>query len=143
LWNILLIKIHFCCRNPTTNNLCSKCYKDSTAALEKEKAPQETALLGAVSASEDSDAYSDSSAFSPVGSPPDVASGSMKKASNRCGVCRKKVGLTGFKCRCEGLFCSIHRYSDKHDCSIDYQALAKDKLKKENPVVEASKLERI
>merc|ERR1711936_1425680 len=33
---------------------------------------------------------------------------------------KKKVGLTGFTCRCGGLFCSIHRYSDKHDCTFDY-----------------------
>merc|ERR1712012_1503986 len=33
----------------------------------------------------------------------------------------KKVGLTGFTCRCGGLFCSIHRYSDKHDCNFDYK----------------------
>ena len=44
-----------------------------------------------------------------------------KKKKNRCQSCKKKVGLTGFTCRCGGLFCSIHRYSDKHDCSFDYK----------------------
>ena len=44
-----------------------------------------------------------------------------KKKKNRCGVCKKKVGLTGFTCRCGGLFCSIHRYSDKHECKFDYK----------------------
>merc|ERR1719318_1395017 len=34
-----------------------------------------------------------------------------KKKKNRCLSCKKKVGLTGFTCRCGGLFCSIHRYS--------------------------------
>merc|ERR1719237_837900 len=33
---------------------------------------------------------------------------------------KKKLGLTGFTCRCGGLFCSIHRYSDKHQCDFDY-----------------------
>ena len=28
---------------------------------------------------------------------------------NRCQECRKKVGLTGFPCRCGGLFCGLHR----------------------------------
>merc|ERR1712079_540560 len=46
-----------------------------------------------------------------------------KPKKNRCSACKKKVGLTGFDCRCGGLFCSIHRYSDKHDCSFDCQAL--------------------
>ena len=44
-----------------------------------------------------------------------------KKKKNRCFVCKKKVGLTGFTCRCGGLFCSIHRYSDKHECGFDYK----------------------
>merc|ERR1719427_571510 len=34
----------------------------------------------------------------------------------------EKVGMTGFTCRCGGLFCSIHRYSDKHECGFDYKA---------------------
>ena len=33
-----------------------------------------------------------------------------KKKKNRCLKCNKKVGLTGFPCRCGGLFCSLHRY---------------------------------
>ena len=44
-----------------------------------------------------------------------------KKKKNRCHTCKKKVGLTGFTCRCGGLFCSIHRYSDKHQCDFDYK----------------------
>ena len=44
-----------------------------------------------------------------------------KKKKNRCLSCKKKVGLTGFTCRCGGLFCSIHRYSDKHECNFDYK----------------------
>ena len=44
-----------------------------------------------------------------------------KKKKNRCLSCKKKVGLTGFTCRCGGLFCSIHRYSDKHQCDFDYK----------------------
>ena len=46
-----------------------------------------------------------------------------KKKKNRCGVCKKKLGLTGFTCRCSGLFCSIHRYSDKHECKFDYKVI--------------------
>ena len=32
-----------------------------------------------------------------------------KKKKNRCFVCKKKLGLTGFSCRCDGLFCAVHR----------------------------------
>lgn len=66
-----------------------------------------------------------------------------KPKKNRCFMCRKKVGLTGFGCRCGNLFCGIHRYSDKHNCPYDYKTEAADKIRKENPVVVAEKIQRI
>jgi len=66
-----------------------------------------------------------------------------KKKKNRCLSCKKKVGLTGFTCRCGGLFCSIHRYSDKHECSFDYKALGAEEISKSNPVVVAQKVAKI
>jgi len=70
-------------------------------------------------------------------------SGDGKKKKNRCGVCKKKVGLTGFTCRCAGLFCSIHRYSDKHDCKFDYKAMGAEEISKSNPVIVAQKVAKI
>ncbi|PWA13836.1 hypothetical protein CCH79_00020228 [Gambusia affinis] len=66
-----------------------------------------------------------------------------KPKKNRCFMCRKKIGLTGFGCRCGNLFCGIHRYSDKHDCPYDYKADAAAKIRKENPMVVAEKIQRI
>ncbi|KAF7665057.1 hypothetical protein LDENG_00156100 [Lucifuga dentata] len=66
-----------------------------------------------------------------------------KPKKNRCFMCRKKVGFTGFDCRCGNLFCGIHRYSDKHGCPYDYKAEAAAKIRKENPVVVADKIQRI
>lgn len=66
-----------------------------------------------------------------------------KKKKNRCLSCKKKVGLTGFTCRCGGLFCSIHRYSDKHMCGFDYKALGAEEISKSNPVVVAEKVAKI
>lgn len=66
-----------------------------------------------------------------------------KKKKNRCGACKKKVGLTGFTCRCGGLFCSIHRYSDKHECGFDYKAMGAEEISKSNPVVVAQKVAKI
>ncbi|XP_067378459.1 AN1-type zinc finger protein 5a isoform X1 [Channa argus] len=66
-----------------------------------------------------------------------------KPKKNRCFMCRKRVGLTGFDCRCGNLFCGIHRYSDKHNCSYDYKSEAAAKIRKENPVVVADKIQRI
>ncbi|CAJ0922041.1 unnamed protein product [Ranitomeya imitator] len=56
-----------------------------------------------------------------------------KPKKNRCFMCRKKIGLTGFDCRCGNLFCGLHRYSDKHNCPYDYKAEAAAKNKERKP----------
>ncbi|XP_068012463.1 AN1-type zinc finger protein 5-like [Melanerpes formicivorus] len=66
-----------------------------------------------------------------------------KQKKNRCFTCRKKIGLTGFDCRCGNLFCAIHRYSDMHACPYDYKAEAAEKIRKENPVVVAEKIQKL
>ncbi|OUC47303.1 AN1-like Zinc finger [Trichinella nativa] len=55
------------------------------------------------------------------------------KKSNRCLACKKRVGLTGFECRCGGLFCAVHRYTDMHECNFDYKAMGKAEIRKNNP----------
>nr|XP_033776220.1 AN1-type zinc finger protein 6 isoform X1 [Geotrypetes seraphini]XP_033776221.1 AN1-type zinc finger protein 6 isoform X1 [Geotrypetes seraphini]XP_033776222.1 AN1-type zinc finger protein 6 isoform X1 [Geotrypetes seraphini] len=65
------------------------------------------------------------------------------KRKTRCHMCRKSVGLTGFQCRCGHIFCSIHRYSDIHNCSYDYKADAAEKIRKENPMVAGEKVQKI
>lgn len=67
----------------------------------------------------------------------------VQKNTSRCFSCRKKVGLTGFKCHCGYVFCATHRYSDQHDCDYDYQTSGRQQLAKANPVVIASKLDKI
>jgi predicted nucleic acid binding AN1-type Zn finger protein len=66
-----------------------------------------------------------------------------KKKKNRCVTCRKKVGLTGFECRCGGLFCAIHRYSDKHECTFDYREHGAAEIRRNNPVVVGEKIQKI
>uniref|UniRef100_A0A8C7TLY4 AN1-type zinc finger protein 5 n=2 Tax=Oncorhynchus mykiss TaxID=8022 RepID=A0A8C7TLY4_ONCMY len=80
---------------------------------------------------------------SAAGSDESKSPDSAKPKKNRCFMCRKKVGLTGFDCRCGNLFCGLHRYSDKHNCPYDYKADAAAKIRKENPVVVADKIQRI
>jgi len=67
----------------------------------------------------------------------------VQKNTSRCWACRKKIGLTGFQCRCDYFFCSSCRYPDDHKCDFDYQASAREQLEKNNPVVVASKLDKI
>ncbi|XP_006870969.1 PREDICTED: AN1-type zinc finger protein 6 isoform X5 [Chrysochloris asiatica] len=66
-----------------------------------------------------------------------------KQKKNRCFMCRKKVGLTGFECRCGNIYCGAHRYSDVHNCSYNYKADAAEKIRKENPVVVGEKIQKI
>ncbi|CAK8561017.1 unnamed protein product [Lathyrus sativus] len=74
---------------------------------------------------------------------PQTTSSEAKRSVNRCSGCRKRVGLTGFRCRCGDLFCSEHRYSDRHDCSYDYKAAGRETIARENPVVRAAKIVKL
>lgn len=66
-----------------------------------------------------------------------------RKAVSRCLKCGKRVGLTGFRRRCKGLFCGDHRDSDCHDCKFDYKAVVRERIQKENPLVRAAKVVQI
>ncbi|KAJ0657337.1 putative transcription regulator A20-like family [Helianthus debilis subsp. tardiflorus] len=66
-----------------------------------------------------------------------------RRVVNRCSGCKKKVGLIGFTCRCGEMFCSEHRYSDRHDCSYDYKAAGREAIARENPVVRAAKILKV
>jgi len=63
--------------------------------------------------------------------------------STRCFICPRKVGLLGFRCRCNYIFCSRHRHADQHNCSFDYKAMNKAKLEVLNPQITSSKVEKI
>lgn len=84
---------------------------------------------------------SDSDSASTTSEGVEASAGKPKK--NRCLACNKKVGLTGFGCRCGGLFCSTHRYSDLHNCAFDYKEHAQDQIRKNNPVVVGNKIAKI
>ena len=74
---------------------------------------------------------------------PEEAAAKPKEGPSRCTTCNKRVGLTGFKCRCGDLFCGTHRYADVHNCSFDYHAAGQEAIAKANPVVKADKLDKI
>lgn len=84
-----------------------------------------------------------SASTSSAGTADSAQSSSQSKKRARCGMCKKKVGLTGFGCRCGGIFCSLHRYSDKHDCQFDYQSHGQAEIRKANPQVVSSKIEKL
>ncbi|KAL3628443.1 hypothetical protein CASFOL_027489 [Castilleja foliolosa] len=59
---------------------------------------------------------------------------------DRCGLCKKKVGLLGFDCRCGATFCGTHRYPQEHACNIDFKKDGRALIQVENPVVKGDKL---
>lgn len=63
--------------------------------------------------------------------------------TSRCMSCNKKIGLVGFKCKCEYYFCAEHSYSARHDCKFDYKQFGKELLQKSNPIIISSKLDTI
>ncbi|KAJ0084170.1 hypothetical protein Patl1_29709 [Pistacia atlantica] len=146
-----------------TMNMCSKCYKDTM--MKQEQAKLAASSIGSlVNESSSSNASEPvavaaatvdvqvSSVESKVISVQQPSCGSSsgesveakpKEGPNRCNSCKKRVGLTGFKCRCGNMFCASHRYSDKHDCPFDYRTAARDAIAKANPVIKAEKLDKI
>ncbi|XP_077235573.1 A20/AN1-like zinc finger family protein [Tasmannia lanceolata] len=134
----------------STLNLCSKCYRDfrikeeqsasAKAAVEKSFATNLISSQESVTETLASSSSSNSSSVSTdVGNPPVPESGHR----NRCRSCRKRVGLTGFTCRCGSTFCASHRYAEEHDCEFDFKGLGRDAIAKANPVVKKDKVERI
>ncbi|KAI3976171.1 hypothetical protein MKX01_022093 [Papaver californicum] len=140
--------------NPATKNMCPSCYKISTGIMTppaltfpgKDKTRSSFIRLpersdyqrrDLVKQDDDKKGIDDDEARS------DTTTTAKMKEVNRCSGCRRKVGLTGFRCRCGDMFCSEHRYSDRHDCSFDYKAAGRETIARQNPVVKAAKIIRL
>jgi len=144
-----------------TMNMCSKCHKDLVLKQEQAKLAASSIENIVNGSNECKDKFVPIDATNmhvdlveeekTVLVPPSLASSSsgddgemqVKGGPSRCTTCKKRVGLTGFTCRCSNLFCGSHRYSDKHDCPFDYRTAARDAIAKANPVVKAEKLDKI
>lgn len=146
--------------NAATMNLCSKCYRDccmkeeqaASAKVAMEKSLNPTTPAKAENDHEHQSAgffagagpSSNSASAAPLafGNVGDDREPEQPKAANRCTSCNKKVGLTGFMCKCGRTFCGLHRYPEKHECTFDFKATGRDAIAKANPVVKADKVER-
>jgi len=81
--------------------------------------------------------------ISDIASPSNSAKSTPNKPKKRkCQMCKKKIGLTGFECRCGKLFCSLHRYADAHNCTFDYKEDGREKIRKANPTCTDDKITR-
>jgi len=68
---------------------------------------------------------------------------SKPKQSLRCLTCRKKIGIYGFSCKCDGYYCTVHRFPELHECTYDYKAEGKNKIIKQNPKIIGKKVDNI
>lgn len=139
----------------TTRNMCSKCHKEAVlreqhvhiAASSIEtfvngstRKSKETLITGAIDVSPGS---TEAEVVVSCNSSAGQTSETKKHGPSRCTTCSKRVGLTGFSCRCGNMFCAAHRYSDKHDCPFDYRAAAQTAIARANPIIKAEKLDMI
>jgi hypothetical protein len=111
--------------SPDTSGICSKCFRDSLRRAEAQlQASAEAEAPAAASKERDE-------------------RGAETKSRSRCAACWRKVGLMGFECRCGGVFCGEHRYSDRHDCGFDYRAAGRAAISQANPVVRNDKVDKL
>ncbi len=68
--------------------------------------------------------------------------GTKQQKSNRCLVCNKRLFLLPFVCKCGVRTCGQHKWPE-HECTYDYHAEARERLRKDNPQVIADRLNRI
>ncbi|KAK9985784.1 hypothetical protein SO802_030735 [Lithocarpus litseifolius] len=159
--------------SPATMNLCAKCYTDIHLEEQhhaSSKSSIEIALSSSAASSSSSSSNSLTESLPPhpppaltlpevklqlpppaaaaadVAAKADVAAVAVtaaKSQPNRCLVCRKRVGLTGFKCRCGTTFCGVHRYPEKHACTFDFKTVGREEIARANPIIKAEKLRKI
>mgnify|MGYP002775703738 FL=1 len=127
----------------TTMNFCSQCYRN--VVMKQAKASEVVKQHSHVtrSVSQLAEMGNEKQEVSSSSSPAIASLLPSPPPPNRCFACKKRVGLTGFKCRCGNQFCAVHRYSDQHDCSFDYHSAARDSIAKANPVIKAEKIDKI
>ncbi|KAL3520871.1 hypothetical protein ACH5RR_019020 [Cinchona calisaya] len=139
--------------SPTTLNLCSKCYKDrclkeqqlndAKLAVEKTLAPADVKFDNTTNFAEQPAAAAEVATEEDCGSTSAAPTVMAAVQPNRCATCRRRVGITGFECRCGITFCGTHRYPEQHGCTFDYKATGREAIAKANPVVKAEKLDKI
>mmetsp|Transcript_52048 Transcript_52048/g.59451 ORF Transcript_52048/g.59451 Transcript_52048/m.59451 type:complete len:144 (+) Transcript_52048:429-860(+) len=118
------------------DNLCSKCYRER----QKEQKDQAGgSQLAPVSGNQSSTDHIEKK----VVEEEKVIERPKQTNTGRCWTCNKKIGLTGFKCKCEYYFCNSHRFSEDHECPFDFKQSQKEKLAKENPLIVSEKVEKI
>ncbi|XP_058734945.1 zinc finger A20 and AN1 domain-containing stress-associated protein 3-like [Vicia villosa] len=140
--------------SPAMQDLCSKCYRD--LQLKEQRSSSAKLVLNQTLISPPQAVVSQEVLVVQPSSPEAVVESlpaaavvetvvgtSVQANPNRCGNCRRRVGLTGFKCRCGLTLCGSHRYPEQHECGFDFKGMGREQIKKANPVVKGEKLNKI
>lgn len=141
-------------RNPITENCCSKCYRDykkgGNANVHTSPTQQQNNISPVSNTSPVLPSPTNSLSTPPLSlhtsqeinninqnkietvgegiNGEDSNAKKVQKDTTRCFSCKKKVGLLGFKCRCNFIFCSGHRHAGDHNCEFDYKAMQKSQI---------------
>jgi hypothetical protein len=72
-------------------------------------------------------------------------SNNKSKGNNKqyCILCNKKLPIFAIQCKCNKLYCSIHRYPDEHGCQYNYKEEYKKELIKKNKIIISNKVNKI
>ncbi|CAK0874713.1 unnamed protein product, partial [Prorocentrum cordatum] len=129
-------------------NMCSKCYnkkhqaeKDKEDKAKKEKEEVEAKSKEDAKASEEGKGGCPSVHRQPwrrgltTGADEEKPKRPVQEDVTKCWSCAKKIGLTGFTCRCGYAFCAKHRHAEDHNCDFDHQDFGRAILAKNNPNV--------
>ena len=53
-----------------------------------------------------------------------------KNKGAKCAVCKKRLKLMPFICKCEKKFCMVHVHPEEHDCTFDHKTYQRNQLEK-------------
>ncbi|KAG2594934.1 zinc finger A20 and AN1 domain-containing stress-associated protein 3-like [Panicum virgatum] len=120
--------------SPATHGMCSVCYKKhhSIFAGGSGASAAATASEAAAVAASVCLAPAGGAVLLPPSSATPEAASELQRPS-RCAACCKKVGLTGFVCRCGKTFCGRHRYAEEHGCAFDFKGAGRGTIARANP----------
>ncbi|XP_057821169.1 zinc finger A20 and AN1 domain-containing stress-associated protein 7-like [Cryptomeria japonica] len=122
-------------------NMCSICYKKY---MEKQSLAEKVAKKA--KGKEESEAAGKKAEESEKGGYIEKEEGKMEKEVTecRCFNCNKRCRMgVSFKCRCDHVFCSKHRYPEEHNCSFDHKTFGRQSLAKNNPLIKGSKIDKL
>lgn len=59
------------------------------------------------------------------------------------GDCNKRIKITDFACKCEKLYCKMHKSPENHDCKYDYREIGLKTKKIEEMKCVSNKMQKL